>query len=228
MKREDKAHRVIRIMETLDALVPDPGVPLEHQDPFTLLVAVVLSAQTTDKKVNQVTPRLFAAAPDPAAMAAMEVDDIRAIIREVGLAPQKAKALRGLAAKLLTDHGGVVPADQAALEGLPGVGSKTAQVVMAQAFDIPSFPVDTHIHRLAARWGLSDGRSVQRTERDLKRTFPREAWNRLHIQIILFGRSWCPALWHDLEACPICAWAATKKRILEEKAANDARRRRPR
>lgn len=223
MTRDEKARR---IMETLDALVPDPGIPLDHADPFTLLVAVVLSAQTTDKKVNQVTPALFAAAPTPERMAALPVERIREIIREVGLAPQKAKALQGLSARIMTEFGGRVPSEQPALETLPGVGSKTAQVVMAQAFGVPSFPVDTHIHRLAARWGLSDGRSVQQTERDLKRTFPRETWNRLHIQIILFGRGWCPALWHDLSACPICSWAATKKRMEDERRANDVRRKR--
>ncbi|GMV42881.1 MAG: endonuclease III [Myxococcales bacterium] len=223
MRRDEKLRR---IMETLDTLVPDPGVPLDHADPFTLLVAVVLSAQTTDKKVNQVTPALFALAPTPERMAALGVEQVRDVIREVGLAPQKAKALVGLAGRLVAEHGGQVPADQAALEALPGVGAKTAQVVMAQAFGVPSFPVDTHIHRLATRWGLTDGRSVQQTERDLKRLFPRESWNRLHIQIILFGRGWCPALWHDLAACPICSWAASKARIEEERRANDARRKR--
>lgn len=223
MRRDEKLRR---IMETLDALVPDPGVPLDHADPFTLLVAVVLSAQTTDKKVNQVTPALFALAPTPERMAALSVEQVRDVIREVGLAPQKAKALVGLAGRLVAEHGGQVPADQAALEALSGVGAKTAQVVMAQAFGVPSFPVDTHIHRLATRWGLTDGRSVQQTERDLKRLFPRESWNRLHIQIILFGRGWCPALWHDLAACPICSWAASKARIEEERRANDARRKR--
>jgi endonuclease-3 len=221
MRKEDKARR---IMAQLDELYPAVPIPLDHTDPFTLLVAVVLSAQTTDKKVNQVTPRLFEVAGTPERMAALEVDTIRAIIREVGLAPQKAKALRGLAERLVALHGSQVPATFEELVELPGVGRKTAQVVLAQAFDIPSFPVDTHIHRLAARWGLSDGRTVDRTEADLKRTFPRASWNKLHLQIIMFGREHCPAQWHDLDACPICSWAATAKRKEEERRTMAARR----
>jgi len=206
MKRDEKAERIVQILERLH---PAPPIPLDHTDPFTLLVAVVLSAQTTDKKVNQVTPALFARAGTPAAMAALEVEDIRQLIREVGLAPQKAKALSGLARLLLERHEGVVPQSFEALEALPGVGHKTASVVMAQAFGVPAFPVDTHIHRLAWRWGLSDGSSVERTERDLKRTFDEPLWNRLHLQIIYFGREHCPALRHDHAVCPICSWAAS-------------------
>jgi endonuclease-3 len=199
-----RAEKAARIVEILGALYPEPPIPLDHTDPFTLLVAVVLSAQTTDKKVNQVTPALFARAGTPAAMAALEVEEIRQLIREVGLAPQKAKALAGLGRLLVERHGGVVPRSFEALEALPGVGHKTASVVMAQAFGVPAFPVDTHIHRLAWRWGLSDGSSVEQTERDLKRTFAEPLWNPLHLQIIYFGREHCPALRHDHDACPIC------------------------
>ena len=213
MARDEKAER---IMDLLDALYPEIPIPLDHSDPFTLLVAVLLSAQTTDVKVNQVTPALFEVAPDPERMADLDVETIRGLIREVGLAPTKAKHLKGMARMLLDDHDGMVPSDLEALERLPGVGHKTASVVVAQAFGIPAFPVDTHIHRLAARWGLSDGSNVVRTERDLKRTFPEPRWNDLHLQIIMFGREHCPARWHDLSTCPICGWAATKKRIAEE------------
>ncbi|MEX1023674.1 MAG: endonuclease III [Planctomycetota bacterium] len=215
MKRLEKAERIGRI---LDELYPSIEVPLDHTDPFTLLVAVVLSAQTTDKKVNQVTPALFARAGTPEALAALEVDEIRALIREVGLAPSKARALSATARLLLERHAGRVPATFGELEALPGVGHKTASVVMAQAFGEPAFPVDTHIHRLAARWGLSKARNVEETERDLKRLFPRETWNDRHLQIIFFGREYCPALRHDLALCPICAFAASKRRIAEERA----------
>lgn len=214
MKREDKARKIVEI---LDDLYPETPIPLTHRDPFTLLVAVVLSAQTTDKKVNEVTPDLFALAPDPPSMAALPVERIRELIRQIGLAPQKAKALRGLSEQIV-GMGGEVPRSFEELESLPGVGHKTASVVMSQAFGIPAFPVDTHIHRLAARWGLSNGSSVDRTEKDLKRTFAEELWNRLHLQIIYFGREYCPARFHDLDSCPICSWAATKKRKAEEKA----------
>ena len=216
MPRMARAEKAERIMDLLDALYPEIPIPLDHSDPFTLLVAVLLSAQTTDVKVNQVTPALFEVAPDPARMADLDVETIRGLIREVGLAPTKAKHLKGMARMLLDDHDGMVPSDLEALERLPGVGHKTASVVVAQAFGIPAFPVDTHIHRLAARWGLSDGSNVVRTERDLKRTFPEPRWNDLHLQIIMFGREHCPARWHDLSTCPICGWAATKKRIAEE------------
>lgn len=204
MKRADKAARIARI---LDEHFPEPAIPLAHDDPFTLLVAVLLSAQCTDVRVNQVTPGLFARARTPAAMADLPVAVIRAHVRPCGLSPQKAQAISRLSRILLDEHGGEVPRDPAALERLPGVGHKTASVVLAQAFGVPTFPVDTHIHRCAARWGLSSGRNVVQTERDLMRTFPREHWNKLHLQIIWFGRTFCPALRHDVAACPICSWA---------------------
>ena len=213
MTRREKADR---IGEILDELYPQPPVPLDHQDPFTLLVSVLLSAQTTDKKVNEVTPALFAEAPDPESMAALPVEKILACIRTVGLAPTKAKNLKAMAGLLVERHGGEVPKNMDALEALPGVGHKTASVVMCQAFACPAFPVDTHIHRLAARWGLSDGKNVVRTEADLKKLFPVDTWIRRHLQIIYFGREHCPARGHDLSQCPICGWAATKKRIAEE------------
>lgn len=213
MKRTEKAEKIRAI---LDEMYPTVPIPLDHTDAYTLLVAVTLSAQTTDKKVNQVTPALFAQAPGPAEMSELSVEHIRDMIREVGLAPQKAKALRGAAEKIMNEFGGAVPRTFEELESLPGVGHKTASVVMAQAFGVPAFPVDTHIHRLASRWGLSDGKSVEKTERDLKAVFPEETWNLLHLQIIMFGREHCPARGHDLATCPICGWAATKKRIAEE------------
>lgn len=213
MKRREKAERIGRI---LDELYPDPPIPLDHVDPFTLLVSVMLSAQTTDKKVNEVTPALFAEAPDAESMAKMPVERILALIRTVGLAPTKAKNLKRMAELLVEKHGGEVPADMEELEALPGVGHKTASVVMCQAFHKPAFPVDTHIHRLAARWGLSDGKNVAKTERDLKALFPEDTWVRRHLQIIYFGREHCPARGHDLSTCPICSWAASKKRIAEE------------
>jgi endonuclease-3 len=213
MTRKERANR---IRATLDALYPEVPIPLDHTDPFTLLCAVALSAQTTDKKVNEVTPALFELAPDAARMAALDVETIQHLIRQVGLAPQKARNLKRMSELLVERHAGVVPQTFEELEALPGVGHKTASVVMAQAFGVPAFPVDTHIHRLAARWSLSDGKSVEKTERDLKAVFPRDTWNKLHLQIIYFGREYCPARSHDLDACPICSWAATKKRKLEE------------
>ncbi len=222
MKRAEKAKRIHAILDELYPVVP---VPLDHVDPFTLLVAVVLSAQTTDKKVNQVTPELFRRAPGPRAMAALPVDEIRALIREIGLAPQKAKALQGLSQLILERHDGEVPRTFEELEALPGVGHKTASVVMAQAFGVPAFPVDTHIHRLGTRWGLTNGRSVEQTEADLKQLFPRDAWNKLHLQIIYFGREHCPARRHDLATCPICGFAATKARIEDERRKNEPQRR---
>ena len=221
MKRADKARKIVEI---LDRLYPETPIPLDHQDPFTLLVAVALSAQTTDKKVNEVTPALFARGPTAEKMAQLSVEEILELIRQLGLAPQKAKSLKGLS-QMIVEGGGRVPETFEELEALPGVGHKTASVVMAQAFGHPAFPVDTHIHRLAARWGLSDGSSVVRTERDLKHVFAEELWNRLHLQIIYFGREHCPALYHDLDACPICSWAATKKRKAEEQRTRKKRRR---
>ena len=213
MRRQEKADR---IGEILDDLYPDPAVPLDHVNPYTLLVATALSAQTTDKKVNQVTPALFKLADTPAKMAALDPDRILAIIREVGLAPTKAKNL-WLSANQIVDAGGDVIPEFEFLESLAGVGHKTASVVMAQAFGVPAFPVDTHIHRLAFRWGLSNGTNVERTERDLKAAFPRATWNDRHLQIIYFGREHCPALRHDMATCPICSFAATKKRAASEK-----------
>jgi len=210
-----RAERADRIGVQLDELYPTTPIPLDHNDPYTLLVAVMLSAQTTDKKVNEVTPALFAVADEPARMAELEVDQIREIIREIGLAPTKAKNLKRMAEQILDGGGEVIP-DWEFLESLAGVGHKTASVVMSQAFGVPAFPVDTHIHRLAARWGLSSGRNVVHTERDLKAVFPMDTWNRRHLQIIYFGREYCPARNHDLTGCPICGWAATKKRIREE------------
>ena len=207
MRRREKADR---IGEILDDLYPQPPMPLDHVDPYTLLVAVTLSAQTTDKKVNQVTPALFALAPTPEKMAALDPSEILALIREVGLAPTKAKNL-WLAANQIVDAGGEVLPDWEFLESLAGVGHKTASVVMSQAFGVPAFPIDTHIHRLAGRWGLSEAKNVEQTERDLKAVFPKETWNARHLQIIYFGREYCPALRHDFAACPICSWAATKK-----------------
>ncbi len=200
--------KAARIQVALDRLYPTVPIPLDHTDPFTLLVAVALSAQTTDKKVNQITPRLFEVAGTPAGMAALGSDAIRELIREVGLAPTKARNLEAMARRLLTDFGGEVPRSFEALESLPGVGHKTASVVMSQAFGVPAFPVDTHIHRLATRWGLTDGSSVETTERDLKRLFPESSWNLLHLQIIFFGREYCPARGHNPAVCPICSFAA--------------------
>ena len=212
MRRAEKAREIGRI---LDELYPEQPIPLEHNDPYTLLVAVMLSAQTTDKKVNEVTPVLFETADSPERMATLAADEIHAIIREIGLAPTKARNLKRMAEQIVEDGGGVRP-DWDFLESLAGVGHKTASVVMAQAFGVPAFPVDTHIHRLAARWGLSNGSNVVRTERDLKKIFSEGTWIRRHLQIIYFGREHCPALRHDLSQCPICSWASTKKRIREE------------
>ena len=192
------------IRQRLEEHYPQTPVPLDHRDPFTLLVAVLLSAQCTDRKVNEVTPALFAAGPDPAAMAALPEETILGHIRQLGLARTKARNVRRLAELLIERHGGEVPRSFAELEALPGVGHKTASVVMAQAFGVPAFPVDTHIHRLAQRWGLSSGESVARTETDLKRLFPREAWNKLHLQIIFYGREFCTARGCDGTVCPLC------------------------
>ena len=199
-----KAERVDYILRRLQALYPEPPVPLDHTDPFTLLVAVLLSAQCTDERVNQVTPALFSLADNPVDMAALSAEQIREIIRPCGLSPQKSNAIKRLSEILLEEHGGEVPADMAALERLPGVGHKTASVVMAQAFGVPAFPVDTHIHRLAQRWGLTSGKNVVQTERDLKRLFPEDAWNKLHLQIIFYGREFCTARGCDGRVCEIC------------------------
>ena len=213
MKRADKAQRIVEILESL---YPETPIPLDHTDSYTLLVAVMLSAQTTDKKVNEVTPALFAMASTPGAMARRSEAEILTHLRPLGLAPTKAKNVRLLSTQIMDRHGGKVPENYDDLEALAGVGHKTASVVMSQAFGHPAFPVDTHIHRLAARWGLSSGQNVTQTERDLKKIFDRHLWNKLHLQIIFFGREHCPARGHNLSTCLICGWAATKKRIAEE------------
>jgi endonuclease III len=205
MRRQDRARR---IGEILDSLYPQPPIPLQHRDPFTLLVAVVLSAQTTDAQVNKVTPALFRRAPDAEALARLPESEILKLIRSCGLAPSKARNLKRLAQMLVEEYDGKVPRDMEALERLPGVGHKTASVVMSQAFGEPAFPVDTHIHRLAKRWRLSGGKNVEQTERDLKKLFPREEWAKRHLQIIYFGREHCPARSHESAGCPICSWAA--------------------
>jgi len=199
-------------MAILDDLYPDPPIPLDHTDPFTLLVAVVLSAQCTDVRVNQVTPELFALANNPLDMSKQKVEDIQRIIRPCGLSPRKSANIKELSCILTEHHGGMVPESFEALEALPGVGHKTASVVMAQAFGHPAAPIDTHIHRLMDRWGLSSGKNVEKTEEDFKKAFPKEKWNLLHLQIIFFGREYCPARGHELEACPICSWSAPKNR----------------
>ena len=213
MKRSEKAERIAVMLEEY---YPETPVPLDHENPFQLLVAVLMSAQTTDLKVNEVTPALFAKGPNAKEMAELPVEVILEDIRQVGLAPTKAKNIKRMAELLIERHDGEVPASFEELEALPGVGHKTAGVVMAQSFGVPAFPIDTHIHRLAARWGLSNGKNVEKTEKDLKAIFPKELWNKLHLQIIFFGREYCPARNHDLTKCPICSWTATKKRIREE------------
>ena len=199
-----KGERVTFIDRRLAELYPKPPVPLDHSDPFTLLIAVLLSAQCTDERVNQVTPGLFAAADTPETMAELSVEAIRSIIRPCGLSPQKSKAIKGLSQILIAQHDAQVPRTFEALEALPGVGHKTAGVVMAQAWGHPAFPVDTHIHRLAQRWGLTRGRNVVETDRDLKRVFPESRWNDLHLQIIFYGREYCTARGCDGRVCEIC------------------------
>jgi endonuclease-3 len=207
MKRSEKAKKA---GEILDRLYPQPPIPLQHRDPFTLLIAVLLSAQTTDAQVNKVTPGLFARASTPQGMAKLSEAEILSLIRSCGLAPSKAKNIRKLAQTLVDEYGGEVPRDIEELEKLPGVGHKTASVVMTQAFGEPAFPVDTHIHRLAQRWRLSRGKNVEETERDLKKVFPRDEWGKRHLQLIYFGREHCPARAHDPATCPICSWAGAK------------------
>jgi endonuclease-3 len=199
-----RAERAAFVDRYLAALYPETPIPLEHRDAFTLLVAVVLSAQTTDRSVNGVTPALFARAETPEKMMRVPVAEIQRIIRPVGLSPTKARALSELSRLLVERHGGQVPRTFAELEALPGVGHKTASVVMSQAFGVPAFPVDTHIHRLAQRWGLSNGRSVEQTERDLKSLFPEAHWNPLHLRIIFYGREYCTARACDGTVCEIC------------------------
>lgn len=200
-----KQQRVAFILQRLQQLYPTQPIPLDHSDPYTLLIAVLLSAQCTDERVNTVTPALFELADNAFTMAQQSVDTIKAIIRPCGLSPQKSKAIKGLSEILVADHQGQVPADMAILETLPGVGHKTASVVMSQAFGVPAFPVDTHIHRLAQRWGLSSGKNVKQTEKDLKRLFPKDRWNALHLQIIYYGREYCSARGCDGTVCEICS-----------------------
>ncbi len=220
LKSMRKKERAQLVLERLNERYPETPVPLEHSDPFTLLIAVLLSAQCTDKKVNEVTPALFAAGPNPVAMAQLEEAEILEHIRQLGLAKTKAKNVRRLAQLLLDRHYGEVPQSFEALEALPGVGHKTASVVMSQAFGVPAFPVDTHIHRLAQRWGLSSGENVQKTERDLKGLFPRDSWNRLHLQIILYGREFCTARGCDGRTCPLCQelYPNRRKPVITRKA----------
>ena len=215
-----KKERAERVMQRLEEHYPETPIPLDHSDPFTLLIAVLLSAQCTDKKVNEVTPALFAAGPTPAAMAELDEEQILGLIRQLGLAKTKAKNVRRLAQLLLERHDGAVPQSFEELEALPGVGHKTASVVMAQAFGVPAFPVDTHIHRLAQRWGLSNGENVASTERDLKALFPKTAWNRLHLQIIFYGREFCTARGCDGRVCPLCRelYPDRRKPVITQKA----------
>lgn len=214
MTRRAKAAAIAQI---LDQLYPETPIPLEHTDPFTLLVAVLLSAQCTDERVNQVTPRLFALADNPKDMVNVPLETIYEVIRPCGLAPRKSQAIAELSRILVDKYNGSVPATFEELEALPGVGHKTASVVMSQAFGVPAFPVDTHIHRLAWRWGLSSGKNVEQTEADLKKLFPKSSWNKLHLQIIFFGRQYCPARGHNPRACPICSLYG-RKELFEEKS----------
>lgn len=210
MTRKEKA---TKITDILNDLYPETPIPLDHDSPYTLLVAVLLSAQCTDKRVNLVTPTLFEKARTPQEMITVAVETIQKIIRPCGLSPRKSKAISELSHIILNEHGGEVPQSFEALEALPGVGHKTASVVMSQAFGVPAFPVDTHIHRLAYRWGLTNGKNVVQTEKDLKKLFPRASWNKLHLQIIFFGREYCPARGHQPEQCPICSTMGIKKRM---------------
>lgn len=202
MKKAEKVEAIINILQDE---FPNPPVPLDHKNEYTLLIAVLLSAQCTDERVNKITPLLFAKADTPQKMITLSVEEIREVIKPCGLSPRKSKAIYELSQILIEQHGGKVPANFDALEALPGVGHKTASVVMAQAFNVPAFPVDTHIHRLMYRWGLTNGKSVEQTEKDAKRLFPKEIWNELHLQIIFFGRKYCPARGHVIPNCPICA-----------------------
>jgi endonuclease-3 len=199
-----KAERVQFILDTLENLYPEVPIPLDHTDAYTLLIAVLLSAQCTDKRVNLITPSLFAKANNPSEMVKLTIEEIREIIKPCGLSPFKSKAIFNLSQIILEKHNGQVPETFEGLEALPGVGHKTASVVMSQAFGVPAFPVDTHIHRLAERWKLTSGKNVEQTEKDLKRLTPRELWNKVHLQIIFYGREYCPARGHVVENCPIC------------------------
>lgn len=206
-----RAEKAILISKTLDKFYPNPPIPLNHKDAYTLLISVLLSAQCTDVRVNQVTPFLFKKADSPQKMIKLSVDTIREIIKPCGLSPAKSKAIHRLSELLLEQHNGKVPNTFEELEALPGVGHKTASVVMSQAFGVPAFPVDTHIHRLIWRWGLSSGKNVVETENDCKKLFPESTWNKLHLQIIYFGREYCPARGHDPKNCPLCSKIARKE-----------------
>lgn len=208
----NKKERAKFVSEKLNQLYPNPAIPLQFKNTFTFLVAVLLSAQCTDKKVNAVTPKLFALADTPQKMSKLSREKIEEIIRPCGLAPAKSRHISELSKILLERFGGEVPKTFEELESLPGVGHKTASVIMGQAYGFPAFPVDTHIHRLAMRWGLSDGTSVEKTERDLKKLYPESEWNRLHLQIIYFGREFCPARGHDPQKCPICRIAGCREK----------------
>jgi endonuclease III len=201
----NKAEKVKDIVSILERLYPDPEIPLNHKDAYTLLVSVLLSAQCTDERVNKTTPLLFARADNPYDMVKMSAEEIREIIKPCGLSPMKSKGIYGLSQILIEKYNGEVPASFDELEALPAVGHKTASVLMTQWFGMPAFPVDTHIHRLAYRWGLSNGKSVEQTEKDLKRLIPKEKWNKAHLQIIYFGREYCPARGHQWMNCPICS-----------------------
>lgn len=216
MTKRQKAREIAAILEEL---FPETPVPLHHSDPYTLLIAVLLSAQCTDERVNQVTPHLFKRADNPFDMAKLPVEEIKEIIKPCGLAPRKSAAISELSKILVEKYNGQVPKSFEELEALPGVGHKTASVVMSQAFGVPAFPVDTHIHRLAARWGLSSGKSVEQTEADLKKLFPKKLWNKLHLQIIFFGRKYCPARGHQPDRCPICSRFGVKNTngVIEKK-----------
>jgi len=200
-----KSERVQFILNKLEELYPQTPIPLHHTDPYTLLIAVLLSAQCTDERVNQISPLLFAKANNPADMIKLSIEEIQNIIRPCGLSPMKSKGIYGLSQMILAQHGGKVPQSFEALEAMPSVGHKTASVVMSQAFGVPAFPVDTHIHRLAYRWRLSAAKNVEQTEKDLKRLIPQDLWNKAHLQIIFMGREYCPARGHIVEKCPICS-----------------------
>ena len=222
MNRQEKAKKIIRILQEL---FPNPKVPLKHKDPYTLLIAVLLSAQSTDRRVNLATVRLFQKADTPQKMIRMTSEEIEKIIKTCGLAPTKSKAIWNLSKKILKEHKGKVPHTLEELKALPGVGQKTASVVLAQAFHIPTFPVDTHIHRCAKRWGLSSGKNVTRTERDLKKIFPKSRWIELHLQIIYFARKYCKATSHYKTDCPICSFASKEKGSISKKTrANPGRK----
>ena len=208
MKKKEKAQFII---DTLERLYPETPIPLDHYSAYTLLIAVLLSAQCTDERVNQITPFLFSKADTPQAMVQLTIEEIREIIKPCGLSPAKSKAIWNLSQILLDKYQGEVPQTFEALEELPGVGHKTASVVMSQAFGVPAFPVDTHIHRLGTRWGLTNGKNVEQTEQDLKKLFPRDLWNKAHLQIIFFGRQYCPARGHNMAECPICSVVGCKE-----------------